>query len=102
MTKSQNNYAELKQEVARIHSGVLALVFAIICGGGLFVITVWLLIKGGENIGLHLQLLGQYFIGYTVTWKGSFIGLIYGVFVGGTIGWTIGMIYNKIVNFRQR
>ena len=94
--------SKLTQAVAKIHAGVLAFVMAVICGGSMFVITAWLLIKGGENVGLHLQLLGQYLIGYTVTWKGSFIGLIYGAIIGGIVGWTIGMIYNKIVKFRYR
>jgi hypothetical protein len=94
--------AKLSQAVARIHAGVMALVFAILCGGGLFVMTAWLLIKGGENVGIHLQLLGHYFIGYSVSWKGSFVGLVYGVAVGWIVGWTIGMIYNRIVGLRQR
>jgi hypothetical protein len=93
---------QLSHAVARIHAGVLALVFAIICGGGLFIMTVWLIIKGGENVGLHLQLLGQYFIGYSVSWKGSFVGLFYGGAIGWVVGWTIGMIYNRIVGIRQR
>ena len=92
---------KLSHAVARIHAGVLACVLAIICGVGLFVMTLWLLIKGGSNVGLHLQLLGQYFIGYSVSWKGSFVGLFYGMLVGGVIGWTIGMVYNWIVAIRH-
>jgi hypothetical protein len=63
--------------------------------------TVWLLIKGGENVGLHLQLLGHYFIGYSVSWKGSFVGLFYGAGVGWIVGWTIGIVYNRIVDIRR-
>jgi hypothetical protein len=29
--------------------------------------TIWLVIKGGPNMGQHLQLLGQYFVGYSVS-----------------------------------
>lgn len=94
--------AKLSHTVARIHAGVMALVFASICGGGLFVMTAWLLIKGGEEVGSHLQLLGQYFIGYSVSWTGSFVGLAYGAGVGGIMGWTIGMVYNRIVGIRHR
>jgi hypothetical protein len=64
--------------------------------------TAWLLIKGGPQVGAHLQLLGHYFIGYSVTWKGSLVGLFYGALVGGVVGWSIGTIYNGIVAIRQR
>jgi len=67
----------------------------------LFVMTVWLLIKGGEHVGPHLELLGQYFIGYSVTWTGSVIGLFYGAVFGGICGWLIGMIYHLLVTIRK-
>ncbi len=92
---------EISHTIARIHANILALIFAIICGLGLFVMTVWLLIKGGEHVGPHLELLGQYFIGYSVTWAGSVIGLFYGAVIGGICGWLIGMIYNLIVTVRN-
>lgn len=93
---------EVSRVVARIHASVLAFVFAVIGGMSIFVMTVWLLIKGGENIGYHLQLLSQYFIGYSVTWKGSIVGLFYGALIGGIFGWSIGWIYNLIVGIRRR
>jgi hypothetical protein len=92
---------EVSRAVARIHNGVLALTCAVIGGVGLFVMTVWLLIKNGDQTGLHLQLLRHYFIGYSVTWLGSIVGFFYGALVGGIVGWTIGKIYNGIVNWRQ-
>ncbi|RMF60851.1 MAG: hypothetical protein D6748_03115, partial [Calditrichaeota bacterium] len=61
-----------------------------------------LLIKGGPNVGAHLNLLGQYFVGYSVTWTGSFIGLLWGGLVGWLVGWLIGLIYNRIVWLRNR
>jgi len=92
---------EISHTIARIHANILALIFAAICGVGLFIMTVWLLIKGGEYVGPHLELLGQYFIGYSVTWTGSLIGLFYGAIFGGICGWLIGMIYNLIVAVRN-
>ncbi len=91
----------ISHTIAKIHANILALIFSVICGVGLFVMTVWLVIKGGENVGPHLQLLGQYFIGYSVTWTGSFVGLFYGAVVGGICGWLIGWIYNLIAAFRN-
>lgn len=91
---------EVGRVVAKIHSGVLAITCAVIGGLGLFILTVWLLIKDGPQVGLHLQLLRHYFIGYSVTWLGSVIGLLYGAVVGGIVGWSIGRIYNAVVNLR--
>ncbi|MBI4516662.1 MAG: hypothetical protein HY699_12695 [Deltaproteobacteria bacterium] len=91
---------EISRAVTRIHAGVLALIFGVLGGLGLFVMTVWLLLKGGPHVGAHLQLLSQYLYGYRVTWLGSIIGLAYGLLLGGAIGWLIGNIYNRIVGFR--
>jgi hypothetical protein len=91
---------ELSRSVARIHAAVLALVLGLICGFGVFATTVWLILKGGQQVGLHMQLLSNYFIGYSVTWTGSVIGFFWGVLIGGIIGWAIGEIYNRIVSIR--
>lgn len=102
MAKAQNEVEELTRAVVRIHAGVLAVVCALIGGIGLFGMTAWLLIRGGESVGKHLQLLGNYFIGYSVTWGGSVIGFFYGALFGGFIGWIIGKIYNAVAGFRQK
>ncbi len=93
---------ELSRVVAKIQGGVLAVVCGLMGGLGLFIMTVWLLLEGGPKVGSHLQLLSNYFIGYSVTWSGSVIGLLYGALTGGVLGWTIGFIYNKIVGIRAR
>jgi len=87
--------------IVRVQAGVLAVVGALIGGIGLFVMTAWLLIKGGPQVGEHLQLLGQYFIGYSVTWGGSLVGFFYGALTGGIAGWALGTVYNRIVSLRQ-
>ena len=91
----------ISQKIARIQAGMLAFAMALICGLALFIMTAWLLIKGGGNVGAHLQLLGQYFMGYKVSWTGCFVGFFYGALLGGVIGWGIGMIYNKIATIRR-
>ncbi|MEP6960349.1 MAG: hypothetical protein ABI980_16610, partial [Nitrospirota bacterium] len=87
--------------LARIKSGALALVCGLIGGVGLFVMTVWLVVKDGPQAGQHLQLLSNYFIGYSVTWPGAFVGLLYGAMTGGVVGWVVGTVYNKVVNLRR-
>ena len=101
METGQKTKEELSRTVANIQAGVLAFVGGVIGGLGLFIMTAWLLLEGGPQVGSHLQLLSNYFIGYSVTWPGSLIGLLYGALTGGVLGWTIGFIYNKIVGLRR-
>ncbi len=100
--KNRPDNDEVSRAIARIQTGVLTIVFAAISGSGLFLMTAWLLIKGGPNVGMHLQLLRNYLPGYSVTWLGSIVGFFYGAVGGGAVGWTIGTIYNKVVILRQR
>jgi hypothetical protein len=91
---------EVRRAVARLKAGILGLVFGLIFGIGLFAMTAILLIESGPNTGYHLGLLSNYFIGYTVTWKGACIGFFWAFAVGAIIGWSIGIIYNRIVTIR--
>lgn len=102
MTNQNDGSKEMAKAVARLQAKILAMVLGFACGFGLFGMTVWLVLKGGNQVGLHLNLLGHYFKGYSVTWTGAFVGLGYGFIVGGAIGWAIGMIYNMIVGLRNR
>ena len=97
-----SKFYEWNQGIVKLQTGVLTIVCALLGGVGLFVMTAWLLIKGGQQVGGHLQLLRHYFIGYSVTWQGSLVGLFYGALLGGVVGWSIGTIYNGIVAIRQR
>jgi hypothetical protein len=80
----------------------MALVFAMTGGFVLFFATVWLLIRGGPNVGKHLSLLSNYFPGYSVTWGGAIVGLAYGALVGALAGWTIALLYNRIASRQNR
>ena len=100
MGENENRKNELSRAVARIQAAVLALVFGLICGLGLFLMTVWLILKGGPVVGPHLGLLGNFFPGYSVTWRGSIAGLFWGTLTGALVGWVIGKVYNRIVALR--
>jgi len=102
MTQQALQKDEISRTLARIRTDALAVVCASIGGVGLFVVTVWLVIKDGPHVGEHLQLLSNYFVGYSVTWPGAFVGLLYGATTGWVVGWAIGRIYNAVVNARQR
>jgi protoporphyrinogen oxidase len=82
---------------ARIDKLGLATALGTVSGALIFIATLWLIIKGGEVVGPRLQLLGQYFIGYTVTVKGAFIGLGYGFGWGFLVGWMFAYLRNLII-----
>lgn len=98
--KKASGHREISHFVVRIQAGVLAFVCALLGGLGLCMMTAWLLIQNGPNAGQHLELLGVYFIGYTVSWPGCIVGFFYGALIGGLVGWTTGTIYNHIVGIR--
>jgi hypothetical protein len=102
MTRQPQKADEISQALARIKATALALVCALIAGAGVFVMTIWLVIKDGPQAGRHLQLLSNYFPGYTVTWSGALLGFLYGAVIGGAVGLAVGRIYNRIVNARKR
>ncbi len=86
----------------------LGLVLGFIFGLFIFVATNWLVIKGGHYtpegqyvVGPHLQLLSQFFIGYSVSFLGSIVGFAYGFAIGSFCGAIIGWIYNAFVKFRN-
>lgn len=101
VTQQRDELLDVSRAVARIHAGVLALVCAVLGGGGLFLATVWLLLRGGVRVGEHLSLLSWYFYGYSVSWPGAFVGLFWGAVTGGVVGWIIGEVYNLVVWMRR-
>ncbi len=103
------NEEKLLRGILRLNARILGLVLGILMGLMIFIGTNWLLIKGGEMnssghyvVGPHLGLLGQFFIGYKVSFFGSIIGFFYGFALGTLCGSAIGWIYNKLVDFRTR
>ena len=92
---------DLVAGITRLNGTILAVVLGLMSGLAVFVATIWLVIKGGERVGPHLALLGQFFPGYSVSLMGSFAGLVWGGVVGGIVGWAIGWLYNRLA-FRVR
>jgi hypothetical protein len=95
------NEERLFSSVLRLNAKILGLSLGLLCGLGIFIATNWLILKDGKVVGPHLQLLGQYFIGYRISFFGSLIGFAYGFAVGTLSGSLIGWIYNRITNFRN-
>src|SRR5262245_19905340 len=66
----------------RLSAIVQGIATGLMAGLGIFIVTNWLVLKGGEVVGPHLALLGQFFMGYRVTFGGSLIGAAYGFVCG--------------------
>jgi len=94
-------WALINHAVARLRASVMALVFSLTAGTGLFIATAWLVIRGGEQVGPTLGLLRHYLPGYSVTWPGAFVGFFYLMVIGGVTGWVVAFIYNQIVASRN-
>lgn len=93
---------EIIREVIRLSRNVLGLTLGILCAGGIFLATNILVLKGGPQVGPHLELLNQFFPGYSVTVVGSVIGAAYAFLVGYAAGWIIAVIYNWVALLRCR
>jgi hypothetical protein len=89
-------------ELMRLNGVILGLVLGALFGCGIFIATIVLLVRGGEVVGPHLALLGQFFIGYRVTFAGSIIGFLYGMGLGFVVGYMIAGLYNWMANFREK
>ena len=83
---------------AKLDPFALGTALGAVMGLGLFAATAILLLKGGEVVGPRLVLLGQYFIGYDVSWRGAFIGLLEGAIGGLFIGISIALLRNWIMS----
>lgn len=90
----------IARTVARLRAGIVAVVTGMIGGTALFAATLWLVVKGGENVGQHLGLLRAYYPGYSVTWAGSFVGFLYGALTGAVFGWCVAWLYNVLAALR--
>ena len=99
--KTDWNDEDLVGKIIRLDGAILALVLGLMTGLLVFVVTNWLVIKGGEPLGPHLVLLGQFFPGYSVSFLGSLIGLAYGTALGFVAGLSIARVYNWLA-FRRR
>ena len=86
----------VQASLLRLNARAWGISAGLLFGVGLFLATIFLVIRGGPNIGQHLSLLRVFFPGYSVTWLGAFIGFIYAFVVGYGLGRIIGSVYNRL------
>jgi len=103
MARDENQLENLVlTRLLRLNARLQGLVTGIIAGLAVFIATNWLVLKGGDVVGPHLSLLGQFFIGYQVTFVGSLVGFAYAFVVGFVTGYAVTSMYNYIVAIKDR
>ena len=70
--------------LVRLNMAIMAGIAGLFGGAALWLATVILLLRGGEQVGKHLSLLSVFLPGYEVIWTGAWIGLFWGA-LGGAI-----------------
>ena len=61
-----------------------------------FLVTAIFLLRAPAP-GFDLGLLAQYFTGYTVSWRGAFLGAAWGWFAGFVMGWFLAFSRNLLI-----
>ena len=83
----------------RLNAKAMAISIGILWGASVFLATVWILITGSG--GDTMSKLNVFYIGYSVSWGGAFIGLVYG-FIDGLIGgFLVVLLYNAFLPKEQ-
>lgn len=97
---SREEWRSIGQSIARLRASVMAVTFAVLGAAGLFTATAWLIVQGSlrgvEDVGPTLGLLGNYFPGYSVTWGGAALGVVYGALTGAATGYVLATVYNAV------
>ncbi len=88
--------AGLALAFAPLHKRALGIATGTASGLLVFVVTVFHLVFRPE-VAINLWLLAEYLYGYTVSWKGAFIGLFWGFVVGFVAGWFLAFCRNLVI-----
>jgi hypothetical protein len=94
----------VETRLLRVNALSFGIVTGLVAGLGLFVATNWLVLKGGggHEVGPHLSLLAQYFLGYSVTFAGSLVGFVWAFACGLVVGYVGSWLYNGVARFRHQ
>jgi len=92
-------FRPLRRAFGRIDQLGFATALGAASGLLIFLSTLSLVIKGGEVVGPNLRLLNQYFLGYSVTLEGAFIGGAYSFSWAFIFGWLTAYLRNFFVGF---
>jgi protoporphyrinogen oxidase len=99
--REEERFADVLAKVfARYDAVALGSAVGLVSGVAVFLATAVLLIRGGEPLGPTLSLLGQYLLGFEVSWGGAVVGLfetgIGGFLFGLTLAWLINLLVDLV------
>ena len=97
MAEPSSDEQQMETVLMRLNARAWGIATGLLLGVLLFLATNILVIKGGPNVGQHLQLLRVFMPGYSVSFLGSLIGFVYAFVVGYALGRIIGGVYNRLV-----
>lgn len=84
---------------AKLDKLAFATALGSVAGLTVAIATLWIVLKGGEQAGQNLQLLGQFFQGYTVTVSGALVGFAYSFASAFLWGWLFAYLRNFALGF---
>jgi protoporphyrinogen oxidase len=87
----------VRDAFARYDAVALGAAVGIVAGAGVFLATAALLLRGGENVGANLSLLGNYLAGFEMSWTGALYGLVEVGAYGFGFGWLIARLINFVI-----
>lgn len=87
----------IRPVIVRLRASLMGAAAATLGGFTLFLGTAWLVARGGKNVGQHLNLLSNYFPGYSVSWGGACVGFVYGALTCGVLGYSVAWVYNYVL-----
>lgn len=88
---------DLTYAFAPLHKRALGVAVGAMFGGLLFVVTAFHVVARPADAP-PLELLAQYFYGYTVTWQGAFVALFWGGVSGFVLGWFAALVRNLTIS----
>jgi hypothetical protein len=80
-----------------LHKRALGMAVGTASGLTVFAATAMYLLRQPVEPAFRLDLLAEYFYGYTVSWSGAFVGLAWGFVVGFAAGWFTAFTRNLIL-----
>jgi hypothetical protein len=81
---------------APVHKRALGVAVGLVCGFLIAAVTVFhVVLRPAE--GPSVELLSQYFYGYTVSWPGAVVGLCWGFATGFVAGWFVAFVRNFVL-----
>lgn len=83
---------DLSRVLVRFNAHVLGLTTALICGVGVALATLALLVQGGENVGTMLAQLGVFFPGYRVSAGGALVGAAW----AGLVAYPLTVVFARV------